>query len=239
MLFGAPPLATNASAPPMIAETWACSYKEGQGIDDLLKVRDFMVAEASKNGLTLPPSFLWTLSKGDAPIDYLWFNVHQDISAYGAAADAFQASGIGPAVSRQFSALCDSAAGMGQAHLIFQQGDIPSEPIFIVAAGCNYINGAGPERLAGLITNMRDVLAEMGDNAPAFSTAIESFTLPALASQDPLSQDVFLYSGFENASSWSNYIRALSTTKAGQRLRDSMDEMLQSGGLTIWSGQQV
>ena len=98
-----PPLPMMAET--LIAETWTCSFNEGKSISDVLKARDFMVAQAEKAGLNLPPSFLWKLFKGDTPVDYIWFNVHRDIHAFGAAADAWEASGIGPAVSDRFSSV--------------------------------------------------------------------------------------------------------------------------------------
>ena len=229
-----------ADAPPpsmiaesLIAEIWTCSYKEGKDVDDLLEARDFMVSQANKAKLTLPPSFLWNLTKGDASIDHVRFSVHRNLGAFGASADAMEASGIGPAVLERFSSVSDCVAGMSMAQMIFLRG-VPDGSVFISAAACNYIDGSSQESLTELISHIRNVMEGMGDHAPAFSTALAPFTPGA-----PGSPDVTLYNGYENATGWSNYVRELFTTEAGQRLRDHQGRVLECGGLTLWSSQQV
>lgn len=235
--LGSSAWAADVPALPMIAETWNCSYKDGKDVGDVLKARDFMVSRADKAGLKLPTSFLWDLTKGDSSINHVWFNVHANVGAFGASADALEVSGIGPAVSERFSSVSDCVAGMSEAQMIFPRGrraKVPSPPVFVVAESCSYINGANQESLASLIVSMNDVIKGMGDNAPAFSTALMPFTLAA-----PGSPDVIIYSGYENAAGWGNYIRELAVTEAGLRMSNQMDKVLECGGLTFWSSQRV
>jgi len=74
--------------PPVIAETWACSYKEGKDWDDKAKARDKMVARMDKAGLKKVPAYHWTQIKGMAPVDTLWLDIHENITALGAASAA-------------------------------------------------------------------------------------------------------------------------------------------------------
>ena len=238
-ILGASAWAADAPPPPRIAETWTCSYKDGKDVGDVLEARDFMVSQANKAGLTLPPSYLWSLIKGDASINYVWFNVHQNLGAFSASVDAWQASGIGPAVRERFSSVSDCVAGISEVQSNFLRGEPDSDtsdgPSFIAASSCSYINGASQESLADLAAHMHDVMKGMGNSAPAFSTVLAPFiTLRALGSPD-----VFLYSGFENAAGWGNYVSELSNTEAGQHLRNHMGQVLKCGGLTLWSGQLV
>lgn len=234
-ILGVSAWAADAQRPPMIAETWACSYKDGKNVDGVLKVRDFMVSQADKAGLILPPSFLWTLTEGDAQIDYVWFNVHLDSGAYDTWADAREASGIGAAVLKRFSFVADCVAGTSAAQMIFPLGNpvasAPDGPVFIAAESCSYIDAASQKDLKDLLTHMHDVMKGMGDNAPAFSTALEPFT-----SGEP---DVILYSGFENAAGWSSYVRELRSTDAGERLRNHKGRVLDCSNPTLWSSQQL
>lgn len=238
-MVGVSAWAADAPASPLIAEIWTCSYKDGKDVSDVLKARDFMVSKADRVGLKLPTAFLWDLRKGDAPINYVWFNVHRNIGAFGASADALEISGIGPDVSERFSSVSDCVAGMGTAQMILSQGDAAASvlddgPLFLAAESCSYINGASQENLTDLIAHMQGVMKGMGDNAPAFSSALEPFTLSA-----PGAPDVILYSGYENATGWSNYALEMMTTEAGKSLRNHMNKVLDCGGLTIWSSQQV
>lgn len=198
-----------------------------------------MVAQADRVGLGLPVSFLWNLLKGDTPTDYIWFNVHRDIQAFGASADAWEVSGIGPAVSERFFPVSECVAGVSAASLIFQRGELPEAPMFITVSGCSYIHNTGREKLADIFESMGGIIKDMGDSAPIFTTALVPFTLRAPGSRDVLSQDVIIYSGFKNAAKWSNYLHEMFSTEAGQRLRNQMDMALDCGGPTLWSGQQA
>jgi hypothetical protein len=238
MLLGIPGVfawAADAPPQPMIAETWACSYRDGKSVDDVLKVRDFMVSQADKAGLILPPSFLWTLTEGDAHIDYVWFNVHLDSGVFDTSADTWEASGIGPAVLNRLSSVADCVAATSTAQMIFPLGNpgrsVPDGPVFIAAESCSYIDAASQKNLKDLLTHMHDVMKGMGDNAPAFSTALVPFT-----SGEP---DVILYSGYENAAGWSSYVRELRNSEAGERLRNHKGRVLDCGGPTLWSSQQL
>ena len=231
--------AADAPPPARIAEIWTCSYKDGKDVGDVLEAREFMVSQANKAGLTLPPSYLWSLIKGDVPINYVWFNVHQNLGAFSASADAWQASGVGPAVMERFSSVSNCVAGMSEVQSNFLRGEsdagAPDWPVFIAASSCSYINRTSQESLADLAAHMHVVMRGMGDNAPVFSTVLVPFiTLRALGSPD-----VFLYSGFGNATEWSKYVSELSSTEAGQQLRNHIAQVLKCDGLTLWSGQQV
>lgn len=236
LLVGVQSICTSAAdgTHPMIAETWTCSYQDEKGVTDLLKARDFMVVRAGKAGLRLPSAFLWNLTKGDTSVNHVWFNVHPNIGAYGAWADALETSGISSSVSERFSSVSNCVAGMGAARMIFQRGEVPDPPVFITARSCRYTNGASEESMHDLIAQIHIVMKSLGNNAPAFSTALMPFTLRA-----PGSSNVLLYSGFKNASAWSNYINELFAIGAEQRLRDDISTVLDCGDLTLWSSRQV
>ena len=221
----------------MIAETWTCSFKDGKDVSDLLKARDYMVSQGAKAGVPLPTSFLWNLVKGETPVDYVWFNVHPSVSAYGNSADALQASGIGLAVSKRFSVVADCIAGLGTAQMIYPRGEaarVPEPPVFIAAEACSYITADSRDSLPELIADLNRAIEGMGEYAPAFSTALMPFTLRAAGAPD-----VVLYSGFDSASAWSNYFLELSTTAAGRGLQTRKQEVLDCEGLSIWSSEQV
>lgn len=230
--------AADAPPPAMIAETWACAYKDGKTLDDVLKLREFMVSQADRAGLKLPPAFLWTRTTGDSRFDYVWFNVHLDSGAFDTSASAWEASGIGPVVLDQFASISDCVAFTSAAQMIFPTGNpgasAPDGPVFIAAENCSYIGAANGERLNDLISDMHDVMEDMGDNAPTFATALLPFSSPA--SEAP---DVILYSGYEHSDGWEAYFRELPDTEAGRRLREHKAEVLDCGGLTMWSSRQL
>ncbi len=236
-------LGTSARAaetvyPPMIAQTWTCSYHDGRSIDDVLKVRDAMVSEADQVGLILPPAYVWTLTSGDAHADFVWFNIHRDMGAFGASVDAWQASGLGPALLERFSSVSDCAAGISAAQMIFPRGNpgasVPDGPVFIASQRCSFLDATSNEQLRELISQMHDVMKGMGDHAPAFATAL--FPPSQRASGE---SDVLIYSGHGSAVGRRNYAAELLNTDAGQRLRKRQKAVLDCGDLTLWSSQQV
>lgn len=236
-LLGMTASANDVVRLPMIAETWDCSYKDGKGVDDVLKARDFMVSQAEKVGVKLPTAFLWDLNKGDSSINHVWFNVHANINAYGESADAIQASGIADKISERFSSVSDCVVGMGEAQMVFPRdkpAKVPEPPVFVVSQSCRYINGANQKSLNQLVPKIDGIMKSMGDNAPAFSTVLMPFTL-----RTSEASDVIIYSGFNNATGWANYVRDLASTERGQQLQGYMAEVLDCAGLTLWSSQRV
>lgn len=229
--------ASDAPPAPLVAEVWTCSYNDGKDVDDLFKARDFLVSQADKTGLKLPPSFLWSVMKGDAPIDYVWFNVHPNIETFGDSYDALLASGISAAVSKRFSSVADCVAGLATAQMIFAQGNpaasVPDGPAFLAAHSCRYNDGASRKSLADLIGHMNAFMTSLGDSAPAFSTVMEPYTRSAANTPE-----VTLYSGYAKAAGWSKYVKALTNTKSGQDLQNHTNEILDCD-LTIWSSQRM
>ena len=104
--------AADAPPPPLMAETWGCSYKPGKDIDDLLKARDNLLKQAEKAGIDLPPSYMWSLIKGNVSYDTVWLNVHQNLGAFGANSDAWAASGLGEEVLDRFYDVSECSTGM-------------------------------------------------------------------------------------------------------------------------------
>ena len=233
--FSAIGMGAEPPPPPMIAETWSCNYNSGKDMEDVLKARDYMLREAEKAGISLPDSYIWTLAKGNIPVETVWFNIHEHLGAYAATSDAWVASGISEAVLDRFYNASTCTTGLGTMRPVFGREGLPEDdsPTFIAASGCRFKKGAGGSHLADLMSHARDVQAGMGDSAPYFSAMLEPFT-----ARPPGSADVFIFSVYNNATEWGNYVNTLYATQAGQMLINHRDMILDCD-TTLWTGQWV
>ena len=234
--FGTSAWSAEPPPPPWIAETWACTYNGDNDMDDVLRARDYMVSQADKADLALADAYIWSLAKGNIPVETVWFTIHENFMAYTANSDAWVASGIGPGVLERFDAVSNCATGLATMRPVFgREGALPEDdtPTLIASQSCRFVNGAGPGHLADLASHTRDVMTVMGDNAPGFAAVMEPFTARPAGSPE-----VFMFSVFNNATEWGNYVNALFSTDAGQMLRNHQ-AMVVDCDLTVWSGMQV
>ncbi len=200
-----------------------------------MKARDNMVRQAEKAGIKLPSSYVWTLLKGNIPVETIWFNIHNGLAAYGTTSDAWAASGVADEVLDRFYNVSTCSTGMGTMRPIFQREVEMDDdaPTVIAALGCTYKHGIGPNHMGDLATHMNGVMQGMGDKAPIFAGGLAPFTARPAGSPD-----VLLFSVYQNMSGWSTYVNELFSTPAGQRMRNHMS-MLLDCDVTLWGGQQV
>lgn len=227
--------AAEAPQPPVIGETWGCTYKDGKGLSDKMKARDYLVAQLDKAGLTKVPAYHMTQINGMAPVDTLWMDVHPNLAAFGANTDAYNASGIGPGVDARFDAVEDCTAGLSALEVIHQQEEndgANDDPALVVTLACQYNDGRGGEQIDDLTGHMGSVMAGIGNDAPGFSY----LRTPITGNQN--FPDMFFSSVFDNMSHWTRYVNQLFNTAAGQTMRNHMD-MVVDCNISMWSSQQV
>ena len=229
--------AADAPPPPLMAETWGCSYKPGKDIDDLLKARDNLLKQAEKAGIDLPPSYMWSLIKGNVSYDTVWLNVHQNLGAFGANNDAWAASGLGEEVLERFYDVSDCSTGMAGFYPIFQkEGFTPPEQgstRVVATLGCTFNHGVDIDHMPDLANHMSETMASMGDAAPMVAVGLRPFT-----ARPPGSPDVILVSAFNSMSGWTNYVDQLFSTPAGETLRNHMDLILDCD-VALWGSQTM
>lgn len=234
--FGLTSTLQAAEAPPslLIAETFACSYKEGKDWDDKSKARDYMVAQMDKAGLKKTRAIHWTQRKGMAPVDTVWFDIHESIGAFGAASDAWDASGIGKGVNAQFDKVEDCTAGLSTIRPFHQRpprsdGDGTT---LVANLACNLKEGRGPEDMTDLLGHIGEVMKSFGADGPGFAAVRRPVT------SGPNYPDVFVFSVFANMTHWTNYVGKLFGTDDGQLMRRHMDAVLDCN-ISLWDTQEV
>ena len=229
-------LAADAPPPPLIAETWACTYKEGKDYGDKLKARDNMVAQVEKAGLKKVAAFHWTQTKGMAPVDTVWFDVHDNFAAFAEASDAWDAAGIGANVQAAFDRVEDCTAGLSALRPFHQQegeGDGDDEATtLIVNQACTFKHGKGYDDMPDLMAHMGGVMGSFGADGPGFAAVRQPIT------GGPNYPDVFVFSVFESAGHWGRYVAQLFGTDGGERMRNHMAMVLDCN-LSTWAGEMV
>jgi hypothetical protein len=218
--------------PPGVLEVFACNYNAGKGASDLMAARDFYVKQADKAGIKLGPAYVWTLIKGDAPNALLWFAAHDNLAAFGAAADGPQF----PAAQARFDsvATCD-ATNIASYAPMFQReaaGETDNDGAMVASYACNFKHGVGPAHVSDLVRHVGGVMGGMGDNAPDSSLIVAPIT------GGPNTADRYIFNVFDNMTAWTKFVGALnSSAQGGQLVRHF--EMLFDCDASLWAAQQV
>jgi hypothetical protein len=230
-------MAAEPPPPPMLVETWGCSYKEGKDWNDKRKARDYLVAQIDKAGLKKVPGYHWTQKKGMAPVDTVWFDVHDNVAAFAAASDAWDASGIGPGVDAQFDRVEDCTAGLSTMRPFHQQEDnaddaAEDDTTLIASLACTFQHGKGFEQVPELANHMGTVMASFGKDGPGFAAVRQPIT------GNTNFPDLFIFSVFDDMTHWGKYVTQLFGTDAGRSMRNHMDMVLDCN-ISMWDGQMV
>ena len=227
--------AEEAAPPQLVAETFACSYKDGKDWNDKKKAVDNLEAQLEKAGLPKVPAFHWTRTRGLAPVDTVWFDIYPNFGAFAEASDNWDASGIGANVNAAFDKVEDCDAGLSVIRPVFQrEGENTGQdgPTVVVNLACGYKDGAGPGNLPDLGQHIGQVLQSFGDNSPNFAAMRTPITNGANY------PDVFLFYVFDNNVQWANYAQQLFGTEAGQSMRNHLGMVLDCS-ISTWSASMV
>ena len=155
---------SHAAVAPSVLESYACSYKPGKDREDLDKLRDFYLKQAEKAGIAAPPAWLWTLNKGAAPVNFVWLNVHESLTAFGGTDDAIAASPEMAEAFERADTVMACQAGLG----MFRQtygGEMQESDSSVVSFGCGFREGSGPATMDALHAQIADLNEMAGDLA--------------------------------------------------------------------------
>jgi hypothetical protein len=218
--------------PPAILEAFQCSFIAGKDRDDLMAARDYYLKQAQKAGIEPESAYVWWLYKGQVPFDFVWFNLHANLGAFGASADQGAASSEMAGVRDRFYSVANCSSGISVVMPVFQRV-APGEaaPNLISSSACQLRRGAGPDDVDDLRGHINDVMTSMGDNSPLFAFMIDPIT------GGPNAADVFLVAVSDSVSGWTTFAGGLGTP-AGAQLGRHLNSVLECE-LSLWNGEQV
>lgn len=225
---------SHEPAPPAVVEAFLCNYVDGKDRDDLDAATGFYLKQAEKAGITAPPAYLWTRYKGSAPYELVWFNVHENVSAFGAHTDALAASEDMTAAGERFDTVVSCQADLGAVTTVFErEGAEDDDGVATIAAfGCNAKGPMGPAGWGDLANHIAAVQAGMGDKA---ANAVYQLvpTTPG-----PNAPDVVYFAVHNNAAAWAELVNYLNGTAEGRALGRHFNAVVDCGS-GLWFGEQV
>jgi len=233
-------LGTNAFAdshepppPPGALEGFFCSYNDGKDRGDLDAARDFYLKQAAKAGLDVPDTFLWTANKGQVGVDIAWFNVYENMVAFGEADDAGLGSAEMAAAQARFDSVGSCNTVLGVVTPVYQ-GE--TEPAFdgrtsVATYACKLQPGASFAALGDLRDHIAAFNAGMGDDA--LSAVFQ--VVPQIG--DLSTPDVVMFAVSEGTAAYTRHLRALATTAAGQAVARHFTAILDCG-VNLWRVEQ-
>ncbi|MGI9325122.1 MAG: hypothetical protein ACR2PZ_07875 [Pseudomonadales bacterium] len=236
LLFVAAPFVIAADGPPPepgVAEAFFCNYKPGKDRGDLMSAKDYYVKQAAKAGITPDTSFLWTLFKGSAPVDFLWMSVHENMKAFGASTDASMASSEMDSVGARFDSVAKCQSNIGALRTIREaELNVEKPPALISAASCNT---HGPIT-QGDVMDMRNHINSVLGAIPSFKN-VPMYSIVPLTT-NPESPDVFLFSVHDSVAGWATRTGELQASAEGKSLRRHFDAMMECHP-SLWFGEQL
>lgn len=226
---------SNAAEPPPapVMESFACSYNPGKDMDDLLAARDYFVKQADKAGVPLRNSYVWSLFKGSAGIDFVWLTPHDSLAAYAAGVEANAANPL-PGVDARFDAVATCETNLANLAPVYQ-GEGPTSdgaPAFVSAFSCNAKPGVGPNQMQDLRNHIAGVVGTLGDDAPRFMFSSTPITSGAN------SPDVRLFAVNDSISDWVKFTTAVGNSEGGPQLLRHFQMVLECGQ-ALFTSQQV
>ena len=214
---------------PGILEAWQCNYKPGKNYSDLMSARDYLVKRSAKAGITPERSVVWSLYKGNDPIDFVWFTAHDNMLAFGAAADRDASSNLSD-VQARFDSVADCSAGIGMVSPILRRTEHRENNV-VSSSACNLKHGVSASDVKDLTDHAAQVFETMGDNAPGRAYMIDPVTGSG-------GTDLYLFETYKNVSAWTNFVGNIVGSPDGQMLVRHIDKVVDCE-MSLWNSQMV
>lgn len=224
--------AHSAEMPPApgVLDSYQCVFKPGKDMQDLMAARDFYVKQAAKADYTTPPAYIWQLAKGDAPVDIVWFDLHANLAAFAASADAAAESAEMTTANERFESVITCQSGIGTVQTIQQRSEVGDGTAFISSSACMLNHGQSQQDVSDLVMHIAGVAEQMGDKAPNASYLGTPIT------SGPNTPDFYVFSANESVTAWSEFVTELRTTPAGQMLGRHFNKVFDCSS-SMWTGQ--
>ena len=219
--------------PPGVLATFACNFKDGKDMDDLMSARDYYVSESKKAGISTPEAYVWSRFKGGVPFDHIWFDLHANLADFAAGAEEYRNADMSK-VDDRFDAIETCEANVSTVRPLFQGGETspPNGSAFISSNACSFRDGAGPESMADLEGHVGVVLGGLDEYKSVSIFAATPIT------QGPNSADIYIFSVNANPSAWAASVAAVQSSPGGPGLGRHFNGTLDCSS-SLWFAEQV
>ena len=219
--------------PPGVLATFACNFKDGKDMDDLMSARDYYVSESKKAGISTPEAYVWSRFKGGVPFDHIWFDLHANLADFAAGAEEYRNADMSK-VDDRFDAIETCEANVSTVRSLFQGGETspPNGSAFISSNACSFRDGAGPESMADLEGHVGVVLGGLDEYKSVSIFAATPIT------QGPNSADIYIFSVNANPSAWAASVAAVQSSPGGPGLGRHFNGTLDCSS-SLWFAEQV
>jgi hypothetical protein len=226
--------AAQMPPPPGILDNYACTFNPGKDMDDLMAARDFYIKQAAKAGYKTPSANVWTLVKGAVPVDIIWFDVHENLAAYAASADAAAASAEIAVANERFESVMTCQSGLGTVRAVHQRAepDPDAGPVFISSSACTLKHGQNQQAVEDLMRHIGGVMKGMGDKAPRAAFLGDPIT------RGPTTPDLYLFSINDSVTAWSQFVGQFAMSEEAQMLARHFNAVMDCN-MSMWTGQWV
>ena len=215
-----------------VLEGHLCTYNEGQDREDLDALKDFYLKQAEKAGYKAPLAYLWTANLGVQPYDFAWVNVHESLSEFAAANDAYAASSELAQASERANKVMTCQANLSPYSYVFRKESAPEAvPLAIASYGCDLRPGQGFGELQALMDHISTVNQSMGDQA--LDEVVQVMPLTG----DLHGPDVYVMAvSSRGASGWGEHLDAINASPAGRAVNAHFNAVLNCR-MNLWNAE--
>ena len=228
--------AASAADTGQVREFYACNFQDGKGIDDLMAIRDVIaeqIEKADNADLSNQVSLLWTPVKTNGQLDFLWFDMHENLNAMGRAASAFESSGGAAAVDALAAETVQCAAGI-VTHEAIYQGDEPvggPGPVLVESYRCELHPGKTVADAREAVDYWRGVIDDL-DGYDSFAAYMQT----PVVSQS--SADLYYFVVHADIAEYAARTSTYRTSKGGMEA-DSRFNAVHRCESGLWNGEVV
>lgn len=224
--------AAQAAETGPVREVYACNFKEGSDMDDLMSARDFYLKQMEKAGITADPAFVWTPIAGTPDWDFIWFNNLSNLNAFGQGFDKYEASPEGQAAAARFNSVARCDMSLATHQQFFDGGEFgATERAVISSSACRLRHGQTMQNMQDLITHLKGVLAD----SDLHKSFLAYMNVPMVSTTDA---DLFLYGVHENMADYAARTTEISTADSWGMLRRHFAQVLDCKA-SLWWGEPV
>jgi len=217
-----------------VAEVFACNYRDGGSMSDIDAATENYKAQLGAIGsdaVSAIDAYVWTPLRASTEFDVLWFGIHANLNAFGAASDAL-AGAAGQAVQARYFEAVDCGSSIHNMTQIYTSEQVEfTGPTVIDAFRCNLHEGKTMADVESTLEEWRAHITAQGmhDNYIAFM-------MTPIASSS--GYDVSFFGVHADAAAYAARTTADLTTDAGRMMSEKFNA-LQRCESSVWNGRQM
>lgn len=217
-----------------VADIWSCSFKQGKNMEDLQGWIDYYETELGSLGTggDALQAFMWTPRFAGAPVDFVWFEYHENLNASSRFSETYDASGIGPVVDGMWESIVECSHNQNFRRQIYAGANFSvTPPVVVESFRCVFNPDKGFSDVEEALVRWSNVL----DGLPQTDRFIGFMFTPF---HTALEFDVSFYGVYDSITDYGSMTTDYMTSDSGAQMLAHWRE-IQRCESRLWNAQRM